>query len=211
MARIAKVVWGRRLYCIFRKSAAVLCVITFVVNYSAFCKLRSNFGSFCSVNHLSGPLRKQMFTCDWCISIHFVSVFQGSLLVIALFRIVSKLFMIFLILVFSNNKAMSASCPQQKFHSSSRFRSLFLSSLGSFSILFLRAKLGECVALWFALTPPPLKWLTEQKNQFVICKHAARYNEFGYKTFVARIAKVVWGRRLYCIFRKSAAVLCVPT
>ena len=27
---------------------------------------------FCSVNHLRGPLRKQMFTCVWCISIHFV-------------------------------------------------------------------------------------------------------------------------------------------
>ena len=61
--------------------------------------------------------------------------------------------MIFLILVSCKNRAMSASCPQQKFHSSSRFPSLFLSSLGSFSILFLRAKLGECIALWFALTP----------------------------------------------------------
>ena len=31
-----------------------------------------------------------MFTCDWCISIHFVaSVFQGSLLVIALFLTIS--------------------------------------------------------------------------------------------------------------------------
>ena len=128
-----------------------------------------------------------------------------------LFFFLFLLFMIFLILVFCKNKAMSASFPQQKFHSSTRFRSLFLSSLGSFSILFLRAKLGECVALWFALTPPQLKWLTEQKNPFVVCKHAARYNEFGYKTSVARIAKVVWGRRLYCIFRKSAAVLCVPT
>ena len=29
-----------------------------------------------------------MFTCDWCISTLFVSVFQGSLLVIVLFRIV---------------------------------------------------------------------------------------------------------------------------
>ena len=77
---------------------------------------------------------------------------------------------------------MSASCPQQKFHSSSRFPSLFLSSLGSFSILFLRAKLGEWAALWFALTPPPLKWLTEQKNPLEVCKHAARYNEFGYKS-----------------------------
>ena len=82
--------------------------------------------------------------------------------------------MIFLILVSCKNKAMSASCPQQKFHSSSRFPSLFLSSLGSFSILFLLAKLGACVALWFALTPPPLKWLTEKKNPFEVCKHAAR-------------------------------------
>ena len=30
--------------------------------------------------------------------------------------------------------------------------------------------------LWFALIPPPLKWLTEQKNLFKVCKQAARYN-----------------------------------
>ena len=47
-------------------------VISGVDNYSGFCKLRRNFGFFCSVNPLSGPLRKHMFTCDWCISIHFV-------------------------------------------------------------------------------------------------------------------------------------------
>ena len=29
-------------------------------------------GVFCSVNHLSGPLRKHIFTSDWCILIHFV-------------------------------------------------------------------------------------------------------------------------------------------
>ena len=62
-------------------------------------------------NHLSGPLRKHMFTFDWCISINFVSVFQGSLLVIALFRAIidyfsSKTFLIFLILVSCNNKAL---------------------------------------------------------------------------------------------------------
>ena len=54
--------------------------------------------------------------------------------------------------------------------------------LESFSVLFLQAKIGECFALWFALTPPPLKWLTEQKNPFEVCKLAARYNEFGYKS-----------------------------
>ena len=57
----------------------------------------------------------------------------------------SKLFMIFLILVSYKNIAMSASCPQQKFDSSSRFPSLFLSSLGSFSILFLPAKLAQMI------------------------------------------------------------------
>ena len=85
--------------------------------------------------------------------------------------------MIFLILISCKNKAMSASYLQQKFMSSSRFLSLFLRSFGSFSILFSRAKLGECVVLWFASwTPPPLKWLTEQKNPFEVCKHAARYS-----------------------------------
>ena len=52
-----------------------------------------------------------MFTFDWCISIHFVSVLQGSLLVVALFRAIidyfsSNTFLIFLILVSSNNKAL---------------------------------------------------------------------------------------------------------
>ena len=44
----------------------------FVVSRCAFCKLGRNFEFFCSVNHRRGPLRKHKFTCDWCISIHFV-------------------------------------------------------------------------------------------------------------------------------------------
>ena len=47
-------------------------IAKFVVSRCAFCKLRRNFGFFCSINHLSGPNRKHMFTCDWWISIHFV-------------------------------------------------------------------------------------------------------------------------------------------
>ena len=35
----------------------------FIVLHCAFCKIRRNFGFFCSVNHLSGPLRKHTFTC----------------------------------------------------------------------------------------------------------------------------------------------------
>ena len=66
-----------------------------------------NVGFFCSVNHLSGRLRKKCLVVIGAFrSTLFVSVFQGSLLVIA-----------------------------------------FLSSIGSVSNLFLRAKLGECVAL----------------------------------------------------------------
>ena len=89
----------------------------------------------------------------------FVSAFQGSLLVIALFREIvdqfySKIFLIFLILVSCKNKAMSASCPRQKFHSSSQFPPLFLSSLESFSVFFffLRAKL-RCIVICINSTP----------------------------------------------------------
>ena len=136
----------------------------FVVSCCAFCKLRRKFWFFCSVNHLSGPLRKHMFTWDWCIFIHFFGFCVSRL--VAFDRPVSgKIFLIFLILFFCKKKAMSASCPRQKFHSSS----LFLSSLESFSVLSLWAKLGERVALWFPLTPPTqLKWLTEQENLFEV-------------------------------------------
>ena len=47
-------------------------IAKFVVSRCAFCKLRRNCGFFCFVNHLSGPFRKYMSICDWCISIHFV-------------------------------------------------------------------------------------------------------------------------------------------
>ena len=128
-----------------------------------------------------------MFPCDWCLSIHFVSFCVSTFAVCARAvsgndRLVSsKLFMIFLIFISCKNNAISASCPQQKFHSSSRFPSLFLSSLGSLSISFLRAKLGECVALWLALTPPPTQMIDGTENPFKVCKHATRYNKFGYK------------------------------
>ena len=104
---------------------------------------------------------------DWWISIRFVCfVFQGSLLCDRpvsgnnrRVKFASQTFLIFLILVTCKNKATSASFLRQKIHSPSRFPSLFLSSLESFSI-----KLGEHVAMWFVLTLASLKWLTEQKN-----------------------------------------------
>ena len=54
------------------KLVVSLIMAKFVVSRCVFRKLRRNFGFFCSVNHLSGPLRKQIITCDWCISIDFV-------------------------------------------------------------------------------------------------------------------------------------------
>ena len=155
----------------------------------AFCKLRRNFEFFYSVNHSSGPLRKHMFTCDWCISIQFVCFCVSRFIAcdhpllgnnnwLVFFKDFSDLSYSCLL----QEWRMSASSPLQKVHSSSRFPPLFFSSLESFSVLFLLAKLDECFVSWFAVTPPPLKWLTEQKNPFEVCKHAALYNEFGYKT-----------------------------
>ena len=69
----------------------------FFVLCCVVCKLQSNFGFSCPVNHLSGLLRKQVYLNKfkrswlWFViggfwSVRFVSVFQGSLLVIILFR-----------------------------------------------------------------------------------------------------------------------------
>ena len=111
---------------------------TFIVLRCVFCKVRRNFRFFCSVNHLSRPLRKHMFTCDWCISIQFVCFCVSRLL--ACDRPVSDKNRLVFFEVFSDlsysckNKAMSASCPQKKIHSLSHY-SLILSSLESFSVL----------------------------------------------------------------------------
>ena len=99
-------------------------------------------------------------------SILFVSVFRGSLLMIrpvsdnnrlVFFEDFSDLSYFCLLQEYSNVCLL----PFKKVHSSSWFPSLFLNSLESFSVSFLRAKLGLRVASWFALTPPRLKWLTE--------------------------------------------------
>ena len=47
-------------------------------------------------------------------------------------------------------------------------------------------------ALHCDLHPPPLKWLTEQKNPFEVCKHAARYNEFGCKLLFCLFKPIVF-------------------
>ena len=165
----------------------------------AFCKLWRNFGFFCSVNHLSRPCRKHMFTCDWCISIHFVcfcvSTFAACDHTVSrkIDYVSSKLFMIFVILVSCKNKATSASCPRQKFYSSLWFPSLFLSHLGSFSG---QAGRVHCIMICINSTRPPLKWLTEQKNPREVLKHALRYNKFGYKYIVPKISVAFIERKI---------------
>ena len=91
-----------------------------------------------------------------------VSVLQGSLLLIALFRAIidqfsSKIFLILLFLIL---------CLPPALHKNSTHHRDFaiLSSLESFSVLSLRSKLGERVALWFALTPPTLKWFGRNRK-----------------------------------------------
>ena len=72
-------------------------IAKFVAWRCAFCKLWRIFGFFCSVNHLSRPLRKQMFTCSsskghglWIViggfwSVLFVLCFKVCCFVVVLF------------------------------------------------------------------------------------------------------------------------------
>ena len=121
-------------------------------------------------------------------SVLFVSCFKIRCFVIVLLRakidelrLLRRFFWSFLILVTCKNKATSAFFLRQKIHSPSRFPSLFLSSLGSFSVT-----LGEHVTLWFVLTPPSLKWLMEQKNPRL--QYAQRYTT----NFAVRIICVIY-------------------
>ena len=105
---------------------------------------------------------QKVIVCDsWLVDLDPFCLFRVSMFVLCdrpvsgnnqLVKFASQISIIFLIHVTCNNKATSASFLRQKIHSPSRFPSLFLSSLESFS-----AKLGEHVALWFSLTPPSLK------------------------------------------------------
>ena len=75
---------------------------------------------------------------DWwtgVLSVLFVSCFKARCFVIynRLDKFASQIFLIFLILVTCKNKATSASFLRQKIHSPSRFPSLLLRSLESFS------------------------------------------------------------------------------
>ena len=137
-----------------------------IVSRCLFCKLRWNF---CSVSHL----KKHMFTWTsskghdlWFViggfrSVWFVSVFQGLLLVIVLFRaiMVSLFPKFFWAVLFLLSLARIKQCLPPYLDKTSTHHRDFLRHL--FSVLFLYTKLGKRVqTLWFALTSPPLKRLT---------------------------------------------------
>ena len=139
-------------------------------------------------------------------SILFVSVIVLFQAIIDSFG--SKTFFIFLMNVYPTcmNKAMSGSFPRQKFHSPLRFPLLLLSSLESFAVLFFLVKQGKFTVLWFALTPPPLKWFQGQNRKtqkpFENCKRHDTTN-FGRKWCVLQRwsywrehLKYVWN--VYC-------------
>ena len=125
---------------------------------------------------------------DWWISIRFVCfVFQGSLFcdrpVLGNNRLVkfaSQIILIFLILVTCKSKATSASYLRHKIYSPSRFPSLFLNSLESFS-----AKLGARYIV-ICINPAFTKMIDRTEKPKIpskFAKRAARYNEFRCNSF----------------------------
>ena len=116
----------------------------------------------------------------------FVSVFQGSLLWITLFRTIidqfsGKIFQIFLILVFCKKKAMSTSCPRQK---------IPLIIANSFAILeqsrvilsfVFAGQAGRARCIVICINPTHAQMIDGTENLFEVSKRAGRYNEFGCK------------------------------
>ena len=160
---------------LFQFTVIVSFIVKFVVSGCAFCifwvflfRQSSLIADLLGNTYLLAWVQKVMVCDSWLVDFDPFCLFHvgGSLLcdrpVLGNYWLVKfalQIFMIFLILVTCKNKATSASFCRQKIHSPSWFPSLLLSSLESFS-----AKLDVHVTLWFALTPPSLKWLTEQKS-----------------------------------------------
>ena len=142
---------------------------------------------------MTGRFRSVLFL--WC--------FKVRCFVIILFKCASQIFLISLILVTCKNKATFTSLLRQKIYSPSRFPSLFLSSLESFS-----AKLGEHYIV-ICINPAFFKMIdgTEKPkipSKFVL--RAARYNEFRCN-FTAKL-KTRWST-IYSIFDFTQLEICL--
>ena len=123
-----------------------------------------------------GRFRSVLFL--WCFKVDcFVIILFRA--IIDLFKLASQIFLIFLILVTCKNKATFAFLLRQKIHSPSRFPSLFLNSLESFS-----AKLGEHYIV-ICINPSFFKMIDGIKKPEIPSKfplRAARYKEFRCKS-----------------------------
>ena len=137
----------------------------------------ANFEGIC-VNHLSGPLRRQMsiskssnshglwFVIGWFSSVLGGSVFQGSLLS-GNYRLVccQAVFQIFLTKVFltCKNKTKSAFFPWQKYHHN--FLHYFKQSRLILSFVFA----ANCVVIWKPKIPSKFAKCTAWYSEFY-CK-----------------------------------------
>ena len=82
------------------KTLSVL-IAKFVASLSAFCKIRRNLSFFCSVHHLSGPLREHMFTCTSSKGhgLWFVTGGFRSVLIVSCFKVRCFVIVLFLALI----------------------------------------------------------------------------------------------------------------
>ena len=137
------------------------------------------FGFFCSINHLSRPLRKHMFTCTsskshglWLVigefwSVLFVSHFKVHCFVIVLFRAIIDQFSLLCRFLWSFSFLLLARIKQ---HLPPSLTINPLTIAISFAILeqsrVILSQAGQAhyIVICIILTPPSLIWLTEQKN-----------------------------------------------
>ena len=187
--------------CVVEKCSKVIkcsigLIAKIVVSSCAFSKLQRNFRFFCTVNHLSGPLRKHVFTCHWCISIHCVCFCVSRF--VACDRPASgnnqrRFFWSFLFLSLARiEQCLSPALAKSPIIITISFAILEQSRV-ILSIVFAgQAERVCCIVICINSAPNlQIKWLTEQKNPFKVCKSAAQYNKFGYN-FLPKLPYQFW-------------------
>ena len=140
-----------------------------------------------SVNHLGGPLRKHMFTCDWCIFIHFVCFCVSRF--VALDHPFSGNSRSVFFEDFSN---LSYSCLVQEKGNAYLLPSTKIPLIiaNSFAILeqsrvirsfVFAGQAGRARCIVICINPTHAQMIDGTENLFEVCKRAGRYNEFGCK------------------------------